>query len=251
MPAGTLTADGPRAGQPASDSPRGRLPERLRDSLWIGWTLTILFNYVAFFWIGSRAKNRRWTLWGIVYAFPNLVGMLIADNEALWNSSVGDVVFGTALILGVVSIGHAFAIRRNYIAQRQAVLLGSPTVSPPQPAAPAPMAQRAGRNALIIGLYVAIGLVGGIGAFVAALASDPCLPFGAAPPGYARTDAVEAILTVGLFAYLALLIPITTTRRASRVWWWLLAGGPVVIALTLFACWLATALTNAPPVCNM
>ena len=37
-------------------------------SLWIGWTFTLgLFNWIAFIYIGIRAKQRKWILWGVLY----------------------------------------------------------------------------------------------------------------------------------------------------------------------------------------
>lgn len=120
-------------------APVGRPPglrDRLRDSYWIAWTFTFLLNWVAFIWIGLRARSRRWIAWGVVYAIAPVVAMAApADSTAF------DVAVAALLVLGPVSILHAFAIRRTYIARRRARIGGEPEpVEPPSPELDAPLA---------------------------------------------------------------------------------------------------------------
>jgi hypothetical protein len=46
-------------------------------SLWIGWTFTLLLCAVAFIYVGLRARQKKWILWGLAYSVP-LILLLIA-----------------------------------------------------------------------------------------------------------------------------------------------------------------------------
>lgn len=81
-------------------------------SLWIGWTFTFgFFNWVAFLYIGFRAKQRKWILWGLFYGIPFVLAML---NPNL-NNWLGDVTMILIIVLGVVGIFHAFKVRKEYL----------------------------------------------------------------------------------------------------------------------------------------
>jgi hypothetical protein len=94
---------------------------RLRDSLWIAWTFTFYFNWVAFLWIGLRARNARWQLWALLYFLPFLATTVLIENDALWNDWPGDVVVAALLILGITSIIHALRVRTTYIERRRSL----------------------------------------------------------------------------------------------------------------------------------
>ena len=52
-------------------------------SLWIGWTFTLgFFNWIAFLYIGLRAKQWKWVLWGLLYAMPFILTgtYVVPDN---------------------------------------------------------------------------------------------------------------------------------------------------------------------------
>ena len=117
MPVEVLTSSGQDLPPPIGTRP-GRLREWLRDSLWVVWTFTLFFDWVAFLWIGFRAQNRRWLLWGIVYAIP--FAALLALDEELYESWPGDLAVLAVLVLGVISIVHAIVVRPAYIVQRRA-----------------------------------------------------------------------------------------------------------------------------------
>ncbi len=92
----------------------------LRHSLWIAWTFTLgFFNWIAFFYIGIRAKRRRWLLWGLVYAIPFILAMATVDRPA-FDGWVGDLVVALTLILGIASIVHAFRVRKEYLLRLEA-----------------------------------------------------------------------------------------------------------------------------------
>ena len=44
-------------------------------SLWIGWTLTVFFYSVAFFYIGFRTGQKKWIFWGLGYFAPFVLFM--------------------------------------------------------------------------------------------------------------------------------------------------------------------------------
>lgn len=112
-------------------------PERLRkwhDSYWIGWTFTPFLNWIAFLWIGYRARSARWALWACVYALPSVILAGLPES-----GTATDVVGTVASILWVVSIVHAFRVRPAYIARRRE-LLGLP----PKPVSQTPAAHATG-----------------------------------------------------------------------------------------------------------
>ncbi|HEU6445635.1 MAG TPA: hypothetical protein VFL61_11315 [Gaiellaceae bacterium] len=251
-----VSPESPWAGaQPATAAPIG-WRDRLRDSWWVAWTFTFFFNWVAFLWVGFRAKNERWIAWGCVYAVPFVAGMFVSESDELWNSWPGDLTTAAGLALGIVSIVHAFAIRRTYIAQRQAVVAAAalPQVAPAMAVGPtAPTrspATGAARGAVVIGLYALCGLfMGAIVTLVAVLFTDPCLPLCTAPSDYAPPQIAMGIAIAGAAAYLALLVPIVRGWSTNRVWW-LTTAGPIgigVVALLLIAATIA--LSSEPATC--
>jgi hypothetical protein len=93
--------------------------ERIRYSLWIGWTLTIFFNWVGFLWIGFRTLNVRWIVWGVLYAVPPWGMVLVMEDDVLWEGWLGDLSLIATLLGGPISVVHAMAIRRAYAAKRR------------------------------------------------------------------------------------------------------------------------------------
>lgn len=90
----------------------------LLHSLWIGWTFTLgFFNWIAFFYIGIRARQRKWVLWGIFYLTPFALVML---NPNL-NNWLGDLAAFLTLLLGVIGIIHALRIRKEYLLRLEAL----------------------------------------------------------------------------------------------------------------------------------
>lgn len=99
---------------------KGRRWEILH-SLWVGWTFTLgFFNWIAFFYVGLRAKQRKWILWGLLYSTPFIVEMFVLDSETR-DSTLGNLTIALQLILAVVSIIHAFKIRKEYLLRLEAL----------------------------------------------------------------------------------------------------------------------------------
>jgi hypothetical protein len=83
---------------------------RLRNSLWILWTFTYIFNSIAFFWIGFRTGRKKWIIYGFIYLAGTLVcGMAL--GELGWIS----------VFVWMASIIHAFVARNEYLTLRAAV----------------------------------------------------------------------------------------------------------------------------------
>jgi hypothetical protein len=110
------------------------LLERMRYSWWIGWTLTIFFNWVGFLWIGFRARNWRWSLWGLLYSVPFWASAVLTDNDALWEGWPGDLAVIAMLVGAPISIVHAMAIRGEYARRRQDFDRRSASNASPSPA---------------------------------------------------------------------------------------------------------------------
>jgi hypothetical protein len=98
-------------------------------SLWIGWTFTFgLFNWIAFIYIGLRAKQWKWILWGVLYLVPTAVVILLlaADASAALGVPAVLLTFG----VGVASIFHAFRVREGYLRHMEALEVGDATIDP-------------------------------------------------------------------------------------------------------------------------
>lgn len=91
---------------------RGKKWERLH-SLWIGWTFTLgFFSWLAFAYIGIRARHPKWLLWAVFYAGPLLLFAVITVNMSqAWS----DATLTAGLLLSVFSIIHAFLVRKEYL----------------------------------------------------------------------------------------------------------------------------------------
>lgn len=99
---------------------RGKRWELLH-SLWIGWTFTLgFFNWIAFFYVGLRARRIRWAAWGLLYVVPFTLAMVYATTPA-FEGWIGDVTVVLTLVLGVAGIIHAFGIRKEYLLRLEAL----------------------------------------------------------------------------------------------------------------------------------
>jgi DNA uptake protein ComE-like DNA-binding protein len=81
-------------------------------SLWIGWTFTAgMFNWIAFLYVGARARRQRWVIWGALYSIPFILAMVFSEGS----ETVMDVVVIVMIVVGIASIIHAFRIRPEYL----------------------------------------------------------------------------------------------------------------------------------------
>ena len=99
-----------------------------RHSLWVGWTLTFgIANWVAFLYVGTRARRLLWTFMGFVYLVP-LVLTLVFLGSPGW-----EAFLVLQLFVSAASFLHALYLRPYY----RAVMFGDTPArrlpAPPQP----------------------------------------------------------------------------------------------------------------------
>lgn len=99
-----------------------------RHSLWIAWTFTGGFlNWVAFMYIGVRARHLPWSLLGFVYLVP------LALTIAAWGTPLARLFIIVQLFASAGSVLHALYLRPYY----RAVMFGDVSrralPQPPQP----------------------------------------------------------------------------------------------------------------------
>ncbi len=101
-----------------------------RHSLWVIWTFTFgLLNWVAFFYIGVRARRLAWILAGALYLLPTM--LTVASIGTWWLR----VALPTQLLVAGVSTLHALIARPMYRAVMFGDRPGRALASPPQPPA--------------------------------------------------------------------------------------------------------------------
>lgn len=98
---------------------RGRNWE-LAHSIWICWVLLTcgFFNWVAFLYIGVRASQKKWIVWGGIYSVPfllSIVSAAVSDGQGIQPEWLGTLEVLLAMILWLVSVFHAFKVRREYL----------------------------------------------------------------------------------------------------------------------------------------
>jgi competence ComEA-like helix-hairpin-helix protein len=86
---------------------KGRLWE-IVNLWWILLTFTLFFNWLAFFYIAYKVRNRKWGVWGLIYAIPFM--LLMSFEGKMLDISVSFMLLG-----GIFSIFHAFRIRKEFL----------------------------------------------------------------------------------------------------------------------------------------
>jgi hypothetical protein len=115
-----------------AQSGRSRFRWWWRHSLWIGWTFSLGFlNWLAFVWIGVRARHLPWTLLGFVYAIP-LVLTIVA-----WHTPLFLPMVAVQILASIASVANALYLRPYY----RAIMFGDmPPRSLPRPPQPPSLA---------------------------------------------------------------------------------------------------------------
>ncbi len=70
------------------------------------------FSWLAFAYIGIRARHPRWTLWRLFYAAPLVVFAVVTSNMP---QSWSNVTVYATMLLCPVAIVHAFLVRKEYL----------------------------------------------------------------------------------------------------------------------------------------
>jgi len=97
---------------------------RIVHSWWILLTLIFFLYWSAFFYIAMRVRSKSFAIWGVVYAVTCFGGLaLISPNEQeSWQVNLGVPVL---LISWIISIIHAFKVRKEYLLRLEARQLSS------------------------------------------------------------------------------------------------------------------------------
>ncbi|MDM5329952.1 helix-hairpin-helix domain-containing protein [Neobacillus sp. CF12] len=98
---------------------------KIRKSWWILFTFTIIFNWVAFFIIGSKVKHKKWKMYGALYSIPFILLMVI-EGRYESNDWQYDIVGFSMLGGWIASMIHAFRIRKEYLFRLEAIELRQP-----------------------------------------------------------------------------------------------------------------------------
>jgi hypothetical protein len=88
----------------------------LLNSGWILWTILTFgtLNFVSFFYIAYKVKQKKWTLWGLLYSIPFILLMTVGETVSSehW---LHNIITLLHLVMWPISIFHAFRIRAEYL----------------------------------------------------------------------------------------------------------------------------------------
>ena len=88
----------------------------LRNSIWTLWTFFPFgfFNYISFFYIAARLKDKKLLVYGVLYALPfmNVMGLDSIENPPTWYE---DFSYIALFIVWIISIVHVIKVRRHYL----------------------------------------------------------------------------------------------------------------------------------------
>lgn len=90
------------------------------NSLWIV-TSFLGIAWVGFFYIGSKAKQKKWTLFGIIYIVL-LIVLPFISVESFIGETVSDILIGFYMLFYILSIIHSFKVRKEYLLRREALI---------------------------------------------------------------------------------------------------------------------------------
>jgi DNA uptake protein ComE-like DNA-binding protein len=92
------------------------------NSLWIIWAFVFLFNYISFFWIGVRAKQKKWVLFGCLYLVLGLVLPMVATSVLKGNVTIYNITMWIWFFSWVFGIIHSFLSRKEYLVRREILI---------------------------------------------------------------------------------------------------------------------------------
>ena len=80
-----------------------------RHSLWLFWTFTLGFlNWLAFFYIGVKARRIEWIVSGFAYLIPVILTVGFYGTSFFW------LFFAIQLAVSAISVLHALLVRPQY-----------------------------------------------------------------------------------------------------------------------------------------
>ena len=88
----------------------------LRNSIWTLWTFFPFgfFNYISFFYIAARLKDKKLFVYGILYAIP-FINVMVMDSIVSPPTWYEDISYITICIVWIISIVHVIKVRRHYL----------------------------------------------------------------------------------------------------------------------------------------
>ena len=100
----------------------GKTWERL-NSLWVIWAFIPTLHWIPFFWIGARAKQKKWVLFGWIYFVFGFISVLIAAQEGVQDIVIIDNICACAYFISwIAAIIHVFIVRKEYLILREMVV---------------------------------------------------------------------------------------------------------------------------------
>ncbi|HHW39154.1 MAG TPA: hypothetical protein GXX18_18285 [Bacillales bacterium] len=105
---------------------KGRVWE-VRNSLWMLWAILTfgLLNYVSFFYVSYKVRQRKWFIAGLIYSILFILVMTateLPEDHWFYNAALFTYIIGW-----IVSIVHVFKIRTEYLLRLEAKLLSGPS----------------------------------------------------------------------------------------------------------------------------
>ena len=92
---------------------------RTQNSLWMVWVFIPLCNFLAFFWIGARAKTKKWVFFAVLYFAVNTVLLMLFFRGGVFGKLGVLALSGVPYVYGII---HAFITRSEYLRRYAAVL---------------------------------------------------------------------------------------------------------------------------------
>ncbi|MER1998803.1 MAG: helix-hairpin-helix domain-containing protein [Lysinibacillus sp.] len=91
----------------------------LRNSIWTLWTFFPFgfFNYISFYYIAMRLKDKMLFLYGVLYSIP-FINVMAMDSINNPSSMYEDFSYITILVVWIISIVHVIKVRRHYLLTR-------------------------------------------------------------------------------------------------------------------------------------
>jgi hypothetical protein len=96
-------------------------------SIWMLWTLTILFGWVGFLYIGVRTRTRKWIVMGAIFSLTLIIPVVDAAlNPTEHISTVWEILYGVVLAIALLCLVMAVVARKEYLMRLDAVLSDEP-----------------------------------------------------------------------------------------------------------------------------
>ncbi len=95
---------------------------KIINSWWLVFPFTIYLNWVAFLYIGVTARNRKWIIYGVLYAIPFIIYLVYTETGQNTSIRSGEpidleyeIILSSVWLIAVFSIVHAFFLRKEYL----------------------------------------------------------------------------------------------------------------------------------------